>query len=89
MKVRNAAQIGIVLVIANLIIGLCTHGFYLLRTLPGLLKSGNVGQIGGYFVASVGSILGVILLNVALLLVFGSLCRTREQFFRDNPDIPA
>jgi hypothetical protein len=90
MKVRSAAQIGIILIIANLIISLCTHGFYLLSYLPTLFRNpGNEFRVGGYMLASVGSILGEILLNVALLLVFGSLCRTREQFFRDNPDVPS
>ena len=92
MKVRNAAQIGIILVIANLIISFCTHGFYLLSYLPALLSSGGQGsvfQTGGYAFSMIASLVGDIVLNVALLLVFGSLCRTREQFFRDNPDVPA
>jgi hypothetical protein len=90
MKVRSAAQVGIILIIVNLIISLCTHGFYLMMYLPTMFqRGGNDLQAGGYLLASVGSILAEILLNTALLLVFGSLCRTREQFFRDNPDIPA
>ncbi len=89
MKVRSAAQVGIILVIANLIISICTHGYYLLQYFPRLLRSQDGFWEVGYLLTTFGSIVGAILLNVALLLVFGSLCRTREQFFRDNPDIPA
>jgi len=89
MKVRSAAQLGIILVIVNLVISFCTHGFYLLITLPRLLAGGNGFEGGGYILATIGSMVGDIVLSVALLLVFGSLCRTREQFFRDNPDVPA
>ncbi|NLH17456.1 MAG: hypothetical protein GX455_12835 [Phycisphaerae bacterium] len=89
MKVRNAAQVGIVLVIANLIIGICTHGYYMLQYLPRLLRSQNSFWEMGYLLTTIGSMVGAVLLNVALLLVFGSLCRTQEQFFHDNPDIPS
>jgi hypothetical protein len=90
MKVRSAAQLGIILVISNLIISLCTHGFYLITFLPELLKNtSNEFHSGAQIFSMIGSMVGEILLNIALLLVFGSLCRTREQFFRDNPDVPA
>jgi hypothetical protein len=90
MKIRNAALVGIILVIANLVIRLYTHGFFLLCYLPILLRGSGPETLwlGGQTFVMVGAMVGDIVLSAALLLVFGSLSRTREQS-RDKPNVPA
>ncbi len=83
MRVRDAANIGRVLIIVHLIMSVCLSMFNIMRMLPALSQS--VRQMG-YLVTSFMYLIAAVILDAALLIVFSSLARTEEQVLRDEPE---
>lgn len=83
MRVREAANIGRVLIIVHLIMSVCLSMYNVMRTLSAVARGGGALQ---YLVTSFMYLLAGIVLDVALLIVFSSLARTEEQFLRDKAE---
>jgi len=83
MRVRDAANIGRVMIIIHLIMSVCLSMFSLLRMLSAAAQGGGALQ---YLVTSFMYLLATVILDIALLIVFSSLARTQEQLLRDRPD---
>ncbi|MBN1818636.1 MAG: hypothetical protein JW828_14840 [Sedimentisphaerales bacterium] len=83
MKIRDAANIGRALVIVHLGLTVFLNVVYLIQYLPALGAGGSFR----YLLTMPINLLAAILLDVALLLVFGSLTRTMEDILRDKPEV--
>jgi hypothetical protein len=82
MRVRDAANIGRVLVIVHLVMSVCLSMIGFMRMIPMISHSSrNIG----YLATSFMSMIATIVLDVGLLIVLSSLARTEEQFLRDEP----
>ena len=73
MKVGQAARIALVLVVVHFVLGLVSSGYTLVRIF------GHVAQNPGMVVQVALSYASWILLDVALMLVFLALSRTRGE----------
>jgi len=83
MRVRDAANIGRVLIIFHLIVSVCLSMVNVLRMVSAMAHGGGALQ---YLVTSFMYLVATVILDVALLIVFSSLARTEEQFLRDRPE---
>ena len=83
MRVRDAANIGRVMIIVHLIMSVCLSMVNLLRMVSAAAQGGGALQ---YLVTSFMYLLATVILDVALLIVFSSLARTQEQLLGDRPD---
>ncbi len=81
MRIRDAANIGRVLIIIHLIISAGLSIFNILQMLSAITQGGGSAK---YLVTSLMYLIATIFLDVALLVVFSSLARTEEQFLRDR-----
>ncbi len=80
MITKNAARIGTVLVIAHMIMHICFWLINLIQMLPAISEDSRMVYLG----ISVLGIVGGIVLDVALLIVFGSLANTNEQLIQSQ-----
>ncbi len=82
MRIKSAARLGIILVLVHMVMFACTDIAYLLM----MLSRMGMGIDTFYIVCSLTSLIAGIILDIALLMVFGSLSRTKEQLIRDEGD---
>lgn len=83
MRVRDAANIGRVMIIVHLIMSVCLSMVSLLRTVSAVAQGGGALQ---YLATSFMYLLATVILDIALLIVFSYLARTQEHLLRDRPD---
>jgi len=83
MRIRDAANLARAGVIVHLVLHVITWLLYL----GPRLQAATHGAVNAlYFLGSLLSLVGGVALDVGLLIILSSLCRTTEGLIRDNPD---
>lgn len=82
MRVRDAANIGRSLVIVHLIMSVCLNMVNVMRMMPAVGRNMPLW----YLITTSLHIVTTVILDLGLLIVFGSLARTEEQLLRDQPE---
>jgi len=78
MKIKDAANIGRGLVIFHLVLHTCLSIYNIVRIMPM-----NRGASATYLLTTSLYYVSALVLDIALLIVFSSLTRTKEQLVRD------
>ena len=84
IRLRQTAGVAVVFVAISFAIIVLTHLVYIGRMLPFL----GQGLLNFYGIATVLSLIESVLIGIAVLIVFKSLARNREQLLRDEPSKP-
>ena len=79
MKIRDAANVGRGLVICHLVLHTCLSIYNILQVVSSM--RGNMSAT--YLLTTSLYYVSAIILDIALLIVFSSLTRTKEQLIRD------
>ena len=83
MKLRKAASIGCILITVHIVMNACLSTGYIIQMLPTIRQG-----LHWSFIMTPLYFLATIILDIALLIVFISLTRTKEKLIRDStPDL--
>ena len=81
MKVKDAASMGFVFVIIHLVMHVVLSLINIVSMLPAMGHGVNIR----FLFTTILYMVSAIILDIAILMVFGSLARSKEQLVKDEP----